>query len=226
MKQPLRIGHRGAAGYAPENTLLSVETALSFGVDVVEIDVHRSRDGHLIVMHDERVDRTTNGSGYIRDLTLGQLRALRIPPDQQVPTLPEVLETVQGRAALMIEIKVRHIVPDVVGVVGSVTPGTPVYYASFLHSELVLLRELEPRAKTIALIDAVPVSLAAFAIEAKATHAGVAFSTLEPDFVRALKNAGIGVFTYTVDDPRDIAHARSLDVDGLISNFPDRLMQG
>jgi glycerophosphoryl diester phosphodiesterase len=76
MPQPLRIGHRGAAGHAPENTLLSIEAALAIGVDVVEIDVHRSLDGHLIVMHDERVDRTTNGSGYIRDLTLAELRDL------------------------------------------------------------------------------------------------------------------------------------------------------
>jgi glycerophosphoryl diester phosphodiesterase len=99
-----------------------------------------------------------------------------------------------------------------------------VYYASFLHSELVDLRELDPGARTIALIDAVPVSPTAFAIDSRATHAGLAFTSLDPQFVRALKDAGIGIFTFTVDDPRDIAHARSLEVDGLISNFPDRLL--
>ena len=224
MKRPLRIGHRGAAGHAPENTLLSVETAISFGVDVVEIDVHRSRDGELIVMHDERVDRTTHGSGYIRDMTLEQIQALQMPLQQRVPTLAEVLNTVKGRAALMIEIKVRNIVRDVVALVDSIMPGVSVYYASFLHSELVDLRELDPGARTIALIDAVPVSPTAFAIDSRATHAGLAFTSLDPQFVRALKDAGIGIFTFTVDDPRDIAHARSLEVDGLISNFPDRLL--
>jgi glycerophosphoryl diester phosphodiesterase len=215
MHQPLRIGHRDAAGHAPENTLLSIETALAIGVDVVEIDVHRSLDGHLIVMHDERVDRTTNGSGYIRDLTLAELCTLQ----PGVPTLAEVLAAVKGRAALMIEMKVRGIAQDVV----EMALGASVYYASFLHSELLRVRELEPDARTIALIDAAPVSPTTFALDARATHAGSAFDSLESNFIAALKSAGIGVFTWTVDDPRDIAHARSLGVDGLISNFPDRL---
>jgi glycerophosphoryl diester phosphodiesterase len=217
MKQPLRIGHRGAAGHAPENTLLSVETAISLGVDVVEIDVHRSRDGHLIVMHDERVDRTTSGSGYIRDMTLRQLQALG------VPTLTDMLRAVTGRAALMIEVKVRNIICEAAGLVAAISPEVPIFYASFLHSELLDVRELDPAAKTIALIDGVLVSPTAFALESRATFAGIEFHSLEPDFIRELKNAGIGVFTFTVDDPRDIANARRLDVDGLISNFPDRL---
>jgi glycerophosphoryl diester phosphodiesterase len=225
MRRTLRIGHRGAAGHAPENTLLSIETALSFGVDVVEIDVHRSRDGHLIVMHDARVDRTTNGSGYIRDLTLEQLQSLRTASNQQLPTLTEVLEGVKGRAAVMIEIKLREIADDVVALTEAIAPDLSVYYASFLHSELIRVRELKPDAKTIALIDGVPISPTAFAIDSRATHAGIAFDSLEPHFVRALKNAGIGVFTFTVDDPRDIAHALSLEVDGVISNFPDRVPQ-
>jgi glycerophosphoryl diester phosphodiesterase len=218
MHRPLRIGHRGAAGHAPENTLLSIETALAIGVDVVEIDVHRSLDGHLVVMHDERVDRTTNGSGYIRDLTLDELRALQ----PGVPTLAEVLAAVKGRAALMIEMKVRGITRDVV----QLARGASVYYASFLHSELLRIRELERNARTVALIDAAPVSPAGFAVDARATHAGIAFDCLESRSVAGLKDAGIAVFTWTVDDPGDIARARSLGVDGLISNFPDRLSHG
>lgn len=220
--QPLRIGHRGAAGHAPENTLLSIETALSIGIDVVEIDVHRCRDGGLIVMHDERVDRTTNGSGYIRDMTLEQIQALEIAPGQRVPSLAEVFAAVEGRAALMIELKVRNVVREVLELAAG-TPEIPVYYASFLHSELLQVRKREPAAKTIALIDAVPVSSTAFAVEAQATHAGIAFDSLEPAFIRTLRDAGIGVFTWTVDDPRDIARARAFGVDGIISNFPDRL---
>jgi len=220
---PLRIGHRGAAGHAPENTLLSIETALALGAEVIEIDVHRSLDGQLIVMHDERVDRTTNGSGYIRDLTLAQLQKLEMAARQRVPTLPEVLQAVRGRAALMVEIKVRRIVPEVMRATAEV-PEVSVFYASFLHSELLRVRELGPAAQTIALIEAVPVSFTAFALEARATHAGLAFESLEPAFVDGLQEAGLYVFTYTVDSARDIARARSLGVDGLISNFPDRLM--
>jgi glycerophosphoryl diester phosphodiesterase len=141
-----------------------------------------------------------------------------------VPILREVLAAVKDRAALMIEMKVRGIADDVVAAV-ALARGGSVYYASFLHSELLRIRELKPAARTIALIDGVPVSPTAFALDAKATHAGIGFDSLEANSVTALQNAGIAVFTWTVDDPRDIAHARSLGVDGLISNFPDRLAQ-
>lgn len=203
----LRIGHRGAAGHAPENTLASVELAIGFGVDVVEIDVHRSRDGQLMVIHDARVDRTTRGTGYVRDLNRAQM--------PEVPTLAEVLAAVKGRAELMIELKVRGIAEAAVTLAGS----QPVYFASFFHSELLSIRA----ARTLALIDGVPVSPAAFALEAKATHAGIGFDSLEPGLITDLHAAGVQVFTWTVDDPRDIAHAISLGVDGVISNFPDRL---
>ncbi len=193
------------------------------GADVVEIDVHASRDGELVVMHDARVDRTTDGTGYLREMTIGQIRQLRIAGNHTVPTLEEVLLAVKGRAELMIELKVRNLGPGVVGLVRSVAPELPVYYASFLHPELIGVRELEPAARTIALLEGVPVSGPAFAVEAQATHAGIGFDSLEKGLVGALQKAGIGVFTYTVDDPRDIAYATSLGVDGLISNYPDRL---
>lgn len=211
MSRPLRIGHRGAAGHAPENTMQSIETALRLGVDVVEVDVHCSRDGQLIVMHDERVDRTTHGTGFVRDLKRDEIPA--------APTLSEVLAAVKGKAALMIELKVRGIAEDAVALAAD----SAVYFASFLHSELLRVRELAPSAKTIALIEGVPVSPTAFALDAKATHAGIGFDSLERDSLEALHAAGIAVFTWTVNDPRDIAHAVSLGVDGLISNFPDRL---
>jgi glycerophosphoryl diester phosphodiesterase len=118
----------------------------------------------------------------------------------------------------MIELKVRNIVGEVADAVAATAPGLSVYYASFLHSEL-----LHATGNRIALIDGVPVSPTAFAVESHATHAGIAFNSLERNFVSQLQTAGIRVFTWTVDDPRDIAIARSLGVDGIISNFPDRL---
>jgi glycerophosphoryl diester phosphodiesterase len=219
--KPLRIGHRGAAGYAPENTLLSVQTALSLGVDVIEIDIHRSRDGHLIVMHDERVDRTTNGSGYIRDLTLSEIRAFGTSSGLAVPILAEVIDFIQGKSGLMIDVKARGLAPDLLAVAGGAD--RPVYYASFFHSELLEIRRLQPDAKTIALIDAVPVSLTGFAGEAEANIAGIGLHSLVPEFVESLHDAGLGVFAYTVNEPRDISRVSALGVDGIVSDFPDRL---
>jgi len=211
MRRPLRIGHRGAAAHAPENTLASIEKAIEFGVDVVEIDVRRSLDGFLMIMHDARVDRTTGRRGYVHELTRDEMSG--------VPTLADVIETVNGRAAVMVELKVRGIVGEALSAVGS----HPVYLASYFHSEMLRARELAPEMKTIALMDGVPVSPIAFALDAKATHAGFGFDSLEPGVVELVHAAGLQVFTWTVDDPRDIAQAVSLGADGLISNFPDRL---
>jgi glycerophosphoryl diester phosphodiesterase len=207
----LKIGHRGAAGHAPENTLASIEKAIELGADVVEIDIRRSLDGHLMVMHDARVDRTTGYRGYVHELTRDDMHG--------VPTLADVVETVDGRAAIMIELKVRDIVAEALSAAGS----HPIYLASFFHSELLRARLMSPSTRTIALIDGVPVSPAAFAQEAQATHAGFGFDSLEPELLESLHAAGIQIFTWTVDDPRDIVRAASLGVDGIISNYPDRL---
>ena len=105
------IAHRGGAGIGLENTLSCIEKGIAYGADVIEIDIHLTKDGHLIVCHDQTVDRTTNGKGKISEMTLDELRKLRIidaegnATDEQLPTLSEVMELVKGRAILLIEIK-------------------------------------------------------------------------------------------------------------------------
>lgn len=106
------IGHRGALASAPENTLPSFQEGLAQGADVLELDIHRSRDGELVVIHDFTVDRTTDGKGYVRDLTVAELKRLdagsRFSPafkDTRIPLLREVLVWAKGRVWLAIEIK-------------------------------------------------------------------------------------------------------------------------
>jgi len=219
-----RIGHRGAAGHAPENTIVAIETAIAIGVDAVEIDVQISRDGHLVVLHDWRVDRTTNGEGYVAELDLEDLRRLRtVPGDQPIPALSEVLDTVRNRTGVMIELKVPDIASLVVDAVRGAGLRSPVFYASFLHQELLQIRGMEKGAQTIALLEAVPVDRTAFARDARATHAGLALHCTSSGFVGILHDAGFQVFTYTADSHAEIEHARRSGVDGIISNFPDRL---
>ena len=92
MKPLLIIGHRGAKGHAPENTLISFQKALELGVDGMELDVHLSTDNQIMVIHDETVNRTTNGNGFVNQLSLQELKALRIADAHQIPTLAEVLD--------------------------------------------------------------------------------------------------------------------------------------
>src|SRR5580698_11249186 len=99
----LKIGHRGAAGHAPENTLLSLERGIALGVDFVEVDVQQTRDGHLVLMHDKWVNRTTNGAGRLTDLCWSEVRVLDAGEGQRVPLLADVLEASSGRVALILE---------------------------------------------------------------------------------------------------------------------------
>src|SRR6266545_1980127 len=100
------VGHRGAMGYCPENTLASFERGLELGADWIEMDVHLSKDGELVVIHDETLDRTTNGHGYVHDHTLRDLQSLDAGKGEHIPSLDEVLEWAQSKPAILdIEIK-------------------------------------------------------------------------------------------------------------------------
>jgi glycerophosphoryl diester phosphodiesterase len=100
----LRVGHRGARAYAPENTLASFKKALEIGVDATELDVRKTRDGELVVMHDADVKRTTNGKGLVSDMSLAQIKALSSDGDK-VPTLGEALDFLSGKVIVFIELK-------------------------------------------------------------------------------------------------------------------------
>ena len=100
----LNVAHRGASAHAPENTLLAFERAIELGADMSELDLHLSRDGALVVMHDASVDHTTDGHGAIRDLSLAELKRLDAGQGQRVPTLPEVIDLVRGRSGLYLEL--------------------------------------------------------------------------------------------------------------------------
>ena len=111
-QNPKIIAHRGASGYCPENTLSAVQKALNIGVDLVEIDIHLSKDGEVVVIHDETLDRTTDGEGLVEDFTLEELRKLDAGTwfdekfkGEQIPTLEEVLKLCIGKAIVLIEVK-------------------------------------------------------------------------------------------------------------------------
>jgi glycerophosphoryl diester phosphodiesterase len=99
------VGHRGAEGYAPENTLLSFEKAIELGCDRAELDVRLSKDGEIFVMHDAAVDRTTDGHGLVAEMTGDELKNLNCPSGQKIPTLQEAIDVCKGKIDLQIELK-------------------------------------------------------------------------------------------------------------------------
>jgi glycerophosphoryl diester phosphodiesterase len=218
----LRIGHRGAAGHAPENTLLSIQKAIELGVDMVEVDVRRTRDGELVLLHDQRVNRTTNGRGRIGDLSFEEVRRLDAGLGEAIPSLREALDLVRGSVQLMIELKEPGIVPEVMDLIEDCHSSQEVILASFHHLALIEVRRLQSTARTLALIDRVPASLD-FAKDAEVTHAGVSVGSVTEKFVSSVHRANYQLFVYTVNEERDIRRMSELSVDGIISDYPDRI---
>jgi glycerophosphoryl diester phosphodiesterase len=218
-----KVGHRGAAGHAPENTIAGLERGIELGADFVEIDVQRTLDGRLVLMHDKFVDRTTDGTGTLCEMSLEDIRQLDAGNGQQVPLLEEALRVVGNRAGIVVECITPGIGAQVYREVREFGFNAPVIFSSFLHKEIRAIRALDAKAMTMALIEAVPIVQTAFAQESGATHAGIALDSLTSEFCNALHHAGLTVFAYTADTTQQIHFAKKLGVDGIISNFPDRL---
>jgi glycerophosphoryl diester phosphodiesterase len=219
----LRIGHRGAAGHAPENTLAAIRKGIALGVDYVEFDVQRSLDGSLVLLHDERVDRTTNGAGRVSSLSWRELQLLDAGDGERIPSLEAALTAASGRTGVMLEAKSPGTGPAIYRAVQAAAFSGPVVYASFLHEEILEIRRSDPLARTLALMGRVPPSDAAFAREAKATLVGLAHHSATGELIAALHDAGLEVWLYTVNQPTKITRAISIGADGVISNYPERV---
>lgn len=151
------VGHRSAADHVLENTLGSIEKAIELGADYVEVDVRRTRDGTLVLMHDETVDRTTTGHGVVAEMTWEDVKRLRTPDDQHVPMLEEVLALCNNRIGLLLELKATGIAEEIVTVVGESHMSTRLMYASFHHPELLRVRHVAPSAAIMPLIGRLPI---------------------------------------------------------------------
>lgn len=223
----LCIGHRGAMGYAPENTLKSIEKALELGTPWIEVDVFYV-DDHLMVIHDDRLERTTNGTGYVFDKTFAYLRTLDAGGGQQIPTLEEVLDLIAGRAGINIELKGPETAAPVIKLIRKKMAKdwdqTQFMVSSFIHHEIKKVKAIDSRIRTGALIAGVPIEYAAFAHELGAYSVNQSRGFVNSEFVRDAHRRGLKVFVYTVDHPEDMQRMQALGVDGLFSNYPDRVL--
>lgn len=217
------IGHRGAAGLCPENTVTSFRRAVDLGVDVVECDVYLTRDEHLVVLHDATVDRTTNGHGAVADLTLPELVSMRCEGGEHIPTLEEVLDSVCGKAAMAIELKADGAEGPCVDLIrrrGLVETTT---FICFALERLVRVRELEQKAVTGALFMRVGETAIDAAREIGANIVDVHFSQLSPELLHQAHAASQEVWIWTVNEEADLRGMMRLGPDGITTDRPDRL---
>ena len=218
------IGHRGAKGYEPENTLRSFEKAIQLGCDYIELDVHLA-DEELFVIHDSSVDRTTNGSGKMSELTREQIKSLDAGNGQAIPTLIEVLELLDGRCGVNIELKGPGTAEPVSDLLTSLSNRSllsfPILISSFDFKELDAASKKFRRG---ILFDKIPDNWIELAKDYSAWSVNLAFKEVSLDMIQSAHLHGLKVLAYTVNAPSDIMKLNMLGVDGIVSDFPDRIL--
>lgn len=219
------IGHRGAAGLEPENTLRSIARAMELGADWVEIDI-RSAGGNLIVFHDDTLERTTNGRGRVDTCDFAKLRALDAGKGERVPLLGEVLDLIDARIGLNVELKGPGVAPAVIAVLRDYLARQPLWRDRLLLSSFDMLQtELAAAASDLrlGLLYREPSSVAlcrAQRLKAWSIHPALRYVT--PELVEAAHARALRVLVYTVNSKSDLRRMLDYGVDGVFTDYPDR----
>ena len=222
MNSILKIGHRGAKGHQPENTLISFQKAIDLEVDGIELDVHLSSDGEIIVIHDETIDRTTNGKGFVKNHTASQLKELGIPK------LIRVLELINQKCFINIELKgfgTGKPVAELIALFISEKNWnhTDFIVSSFDWKMLEEVQLLNPKIRIGVLTEESVEEALAFAKITKAFSIHPYYALLSKENVALMQENGFEVYPWTVNSKEDIQKIKSFNVNGIISDFPDRI---
>lgn len=214
----LTVGHRGLMGVEPENTLRSFLRAEREGLDVIELDLHLSKDGALVVMHDADVARTTDGSGPIGDFTLAELRGLDAGQGERVPVFEEVVAAV--RSPLQAEIKDRAAARVLAEAIRELDLHQRVTVISFHDDALRETREQLPDMPLVLVAGRSSPTAPERARDVGAEMVSLDLRHLEADTVRRCHDFGIKVISWTVNTPQELARARELGLDGVVTDLP------
>jgi glycerophosphoryl diester phosphodiesterase len=215
----LTVGHRGMMGVEPENTLRSFVRAEHEGVDVIELDLHLSKDGELVVMHDADVSRTTDGSGPIGDFTLEELRRLDAGQGERIPVFREVVEAVSS--PLQAEIKDRAAARVLSGAIEELGLHDRVTVISFHDEALRETREHLPGMPLVLVTGRSTPTAPERAQEVGAFMVSCDLRHLEAETVKRCHDNGIKVISWTVNTAEDLARVRELGLDGVVTDMPD-----
>lgn len=218
------IGHRGAAALKPENTLSSFEEALKY-VQAIELDVHVSKTGELVVIHDDTVDRTTNKKGYVKELTLKELKKLDAGNNERIPTLNEVLDLINNSAIVNIELKGKETALPVSEAIKSYLEKgwskDNFLVSSFNFEELKEFSKLRPEIKLGVLIEKVENDCFAFAKEINAFSINPSLKYIDKSFIEQAHQKGFKVFVWTVNTKKDAEKLKKFGADGFVTDCPN-----
>jgi len=227
------IAHRGASAYEPENTLRAFERAIELGATMMELDIHLSSDGHLMVIHDPDLARTTNGSGLVPQYTRAEIQRLDAGQGEKIPTLAEVIDLVRGRAELYIEMKGQHTPGPMVEVLRATRFVDQAIAGSFYPWLPQKAKFLEPSLRTSILVGASDREIDyvdwALAVDADYVHpcweraAPEPHTLLTPEVIGAIRRRNLGIILWHEERPSELQELVKLDVDGICTNTPDVL---
>ncbi|WP_309491849.1 glycerophosphodiester phosphodiesterase family protein [Candidatus Hecatella orcuttiae] len=219
MLKVLCIAHRGASAYEPENTLAAVEAAIALKADMVEVDLRLSKDGFPVVVHDRTVDRTTDGSGPVGNLTLDQLKKLDAGGGARIPTLEEVVSAVKDKAGLVVELKEKGLEKKVLE---SLKPlRSRVMVTSFFHTALKKVKELDPQVETGIIIKSEPLQISQLILQAKANAVFPDYRYVTATMVKEAHRNGFAIIPWTVDEIGEAQRLVRMGVDGIVTNRPN-----
>lgn len=233
------FAHRGASAYAPENTLAAFELAIKEGCTAVELDIHLTKDKKVVVCHDETVDRTTNGTGKISELTLEEIQSLDAGSwfskefiGEKIPTLNEVFEVLPKDTFFNIEIKKEssedaELEKLLVDYIRNTDRVSNTVISSFNHVSLQKISRLAPEIRIGALIWAEMLNVTNYlkSDNFSVYSAHLKYSTLNPKVIKSLKDNNIKVYPWTVNDANIAKDLIEMGVDGIITNYPNILTQ-
>jgi glycerophosphoryl diester phosphodiesterase len=215
------IGHRGAAGHAPENTLLAIERAFALGVNSFEVDV-RNVHGELIIFHDDTVDRITTASGRLSDFSIEELRSLDLGEGQKIPFLREILCALPPETNINLELAGYDTAKETLEIISDCNiDQNRVLISSFLHPELEIVRSFNSEIKIATLIGHHPCDIG-FARDLQSYAINYQRDYFNADAVKMAKDAGFRVMVYTVNDPRDMQDMKEMGVDAIFCDYPER----
>ncbi len=215
------LGHRGVMGVEPENTLRSFLRAEREKLDGIELDLHLSRDGSLVVMHDDTVDRTTDGTGAVNDLTVAQLRELDAGLGERVPLFEEVLDAVGPDLPIQAEIKDVKAAGVLARVIRERGLVERVSVLSFHDEALRACAEALPEARIVLVAEGREDDLVERARAVGARLVSLDMRRVHLEVVDRLREAGVEVMAWSVNTPRDLAVARALGLVGAVTDVPE-----
>jgi len=226
-KKILIVGHRGASSVSPENTLKAFQKAIELEADYVEFDVQETRDGNIVVTHDEDIKRITGKDGLIKDMTLKELRKLNFGEGEKIPTLQELVELTKNKIGLNCEIKVEGITEKVIHIFREYDILDATMVSSFIHDELLKIQKLEPSLK-LASLEPTPGTIKIdwdkkkemiqYCIDNHLYAINPIVMMVDQQFVDFAHANNIKVFPWTVDSKVSIKKLIRLGVDGIITN--------